>query len=373
MSPKQYDFLIVGAGLFGATVARELTDAGKRVLVIDRRSVVGGNVYSEKINGIEIHKYGPHILHANNDRIWQYIQRFTSIIPFTLRVKAMARGELYSFPINLETVEQIFGAVGAFGESAEELRLAVSVPRAQGSRDAESWVKEQVGERMYSLFIEGYTTKQWKRSPAELDESIVRRLPIRWAERNDEYFKDVKYQGLPALGYTEMVKKMLSNIEVRLGVNFLGQWLEWKYRTGVIIYSGALDELFGYALGNLDYRTTRFETEWHDGTYQGCSSVNHCDKDVPFTRTTEYKFFPPNDPAASPSAVVKEFPEEYRPGMEPHYPIVDARNSALAAQYIKMAESLGLVVGGRLGRFQYYDMDQVIASGIETARRLVSA
>lgn len=370
MTTKPFDALIVGAGLFGATVARELTDAGKRVLVIDRRDTVGGNVASERLNGIEVHKYGPHILHANSDRIWAYIQRFTPIVPFTLRVKAMVRGHLYSFPINLDTVEEVFGIEGS--EAARALRHLLAVPRVPGSHDAASWTREQIGHRLYEMFIEGYTWKQWQRSPLELDESIVRRLPIRWTERNDEYFRDVKYQGLPANGYTEMVKAMLAGIEVRLGVGFQGRWMEWQRQAGTIIYSGALDELFGYALGSLDYRTTRFETTWHEGAYQGCSSVNHCDHDVPFTRTTEYKFFPPNDPTASPSVVVTEFPEVYRVGMEPHYPIPDARNTALAAEYMAMAENLGLVVGGRLGRYKYYDMDQVIASGLETAHRLVT-
>jgi UDP-galactopyranose mutase len=367
-----YDYLVVGAGLFGATCARELTDRGKRVVVIDRRPVVAGHAHSETVEGIEVHSYGPHVFHTNSDRLWQYVQRFSPMIPFILRVKAMAQGKLYSLPINLDTVERVFGVENETTEGAQAIRDSVSCRRAPDQRDAESWLKENVGERMYELFFKGYTTKQWKRSPALLDESIVRRIPVRWTERNDRYF-DAKYEGLPANGYTELVKQMLQGIEVQLNTDFRGHWREWRQQARTIIYSGAIDELFGYALGPLEYRTTRFVREIHEATYQGCSSVNHCDLDVPFTRTTEYRYFPPNDPTSLPSVVVKEFPVDYEVGQEPHYPIADQRNLKLAARYIEMAEHLGLVVGGRLGRYKYYDMDQVIASALETVRKLEPA
>jgi len=321
---KPYAYLIVGAGLFGATVARTLTDAGYRVLVIERRDVIGGNVYSERVDGLEIHRYGPHILHAQNDRLWAYLQRFTPILPFTFRVKARSRGRLYSFPINLQTLTEVFGVTTP--DEAVALWPRLTIPRHPGARDARSWLHAAIGVELTDRFLDGYSRKQWQRSLADLDESVVRRLPIRWTERDDRYFP-LRHQGLPALGYTGLVARMLAGIEVRLRTPFEGNWREWRTQADQIVYSGALDQLFGYTLGRLEYRTTRFERTWHDTTFQGCPAVNECDADIPYTRTIEYKYFPPNDPATLPSLTVREYPIPYTEGAEPLYPVPTPANT----------------------------------------------
>lgn len=363
---KPYDYVIVGAGFFGATVARELTDRGKRVVVIDRRPTYAGTAHSDIKDGIQFHTHGPHVLHSNSDRVWDYLKRFTSIIPYTQITKAMAGGQLYSFPINLETVEQVYGLTDP--DEAHVLRLFVTKDAAPGD-NIEAWCYRNIGEHMYKLFIEGYTRKQWNREPRDLHEWIVRRLPVRWTERDDRYF-DVKHQGLPDMGYTAMVHQMLKGIEVKLGVDYLDSREHWRTQADKVIYSGSLDELFHFCYGTLDYRTTRFEHEWYDTTFQGRPTINYCDAHLPWTRTTEYKYFPPNNPLQIPSLVVREFPDEYTWGSEAYYPINDVKNMALAKRYADHAAATGIIVGGRLGRYQYHDIDQVVASGIRLVEDL---
>jgi UDP-galactopyranose mutase len=371
---KPHDVLVVGAGFYGATVARECASRGKRVLVIDRRPYVAGAAHTEEVEvgrgKLMVHTHGPHVLHANSKRIWSYLGQFTDMLWYQQRTKAAAAGELFSFPINLETVEQVYGISDP--DVANVLRLMVTSEHQHardGEGSVESWSLANVGEHMYRLFIEGYTAKQWNRHPSELPEWIIRRLPVRWCVRDDLYF-DVAYQGLPREGYTKMVEHMLRGIPVRLGVDFRDARDYWLAQAETVVYSGALDELFDYELGRLEWRTTRFEREWYGHAYQGCPTVNHCDADKPFTRTTEYRYFPPNDPEQVPSLVVREFPEEWREGMERYYPINDARNNALANRYVEAAEARGIAPGGRLGRYQYHDIDQVVASGIAAAKKI---
>ncbi len=372
---KQYDVLVVGAGFYGATVARECADRGRSVLVVDRRDHVAGSAHTEEISvgrgTMLVHAHGPHVLHANSDRIWAYLGRFTEMLRYEQHTKAAAAGRLFSFPINLQTVEEVYGVKGP--DEAAVLRLfateGYAAPEA-GTGSIEDWCLATIGEPMYRLFIEGYTAKQWRRSPRDLPAAIVRRrLPVRWCERDDRYFATA-HQGLPGRGYTKMVERMLAGIPVVLGVDFRTHREEFTRAAGTVVYSGALDELYDYEFGRLEWRTTRFEREWYGHGYQGCSVVNHCDADKPWTRTTEYRHLPPNDPDRVPSLVVREFPEEWQPGLERYYPINDEKNNALARRYIEAAEARGIVPGGRLGSYRYHDIDQVIAAGIETARRL---
>ncbi len=367
-------YLIVGAGLYGAVMARELKDAGKNVLVIDKRDHIAGNVYTETIEGIQVHRYGAHIFHTNNRAVWDYVQRFADFNRFTNSPVANYHGELYSLPFNMYTFNRMWGVVTPEEAAAkiEEQRRAAGIKEP---KNLEEQAISLVGTDIYEKLIKGYTQKQWGRPCTELPSFIIKRLPVRMTFDNN-YFNAL-YQGIPVGGYTKMVARMLEGIEVRLGEDYLERKDAWDAQTDRVIYTGPIDAYFGYALGNLEYRSVRFETEVLDKpNFQGNAAVNYTDAETPWTRIIEHKWFEFGKNAEGndlPKTVIsREYSSEWKPGDEPYYPVNDERNSALYQQYRKLAEKEKKVIfGGRLGEYRYYDMDQVIAAALEKAEHLM--
>jgi len=366
------DYLIVGAGLYGAVCARELADAGKRVLVIDRRTHIGGNVYTEEIEGIQVHRYGAHIFHTNDARVWEYAKRFTEFNRYTNAPIANWRGEIYSLPFNMYTFNRMWGV--ATPEEAErkiaEQRAAAGITEP---RNLEEQAISLVGVDLYEKLVRGYTRKQWGRPCSELPAFIIRRLPVRFTYDNN-YFNAL-YQGIPTGGYTKMVERMLAGIEVRTGVDFLADRDVWNREAERVIFTGAIDEYFDYALGNLEYRSVRFETEvLEQANYQGNAVVNYTDEETPWTRVIEHKWFTFGKNEAGeelPHTVIsREYSVEWKPGEEAYYPVNNEKNMALYEAYKKMADDeKNVVFGGRLGSYRYYDMDQVIGAALEMVKR----
>lgn len=367
----KYDYLIVGAGLYGAVFAREAADAGKRVLVIDRRSHIAGNVYTEQIEGIHVHKYGAHIFHTNNREVWDYVTRFAEFNRFTNSPVANYQGELYSLPFNMYTFNKMWGVVTPQEAAAkiEEQKQEAGITEPQ---NLEEQAISLVGRDIYEKLVKGYTEKQWGRSCRELPAFIIKRLPVRLTFDNN-YF-DALYQGIPVGGYTRMVENMLEGIEVRLQTDYLEQKEELSRLADKVIYTGAIDAYFDYCLGALEYRSIRFETELlEQPNFQGNAAVNYTDRAVPWTRIIEHKWFEfGRDDAgnALPKTVIsREYSSEWKPGEEAYYPVNDSKNSALYLEYKKLAEQEPKVIfGGRLGEYRYYDMDAVIASALEMAK-----
>jgi UDP-galactopyranose mutase len=358
------DYVIVGAGLFGSVLARRMAEAGRNVLVIERRAHLGGNCFSESIDGIEVHRYGAHIFHTNNERVWNFVNRFTRMNAYRHRVVAKSGERLFSFPINLLTLHQLWGVRSP---AEAEARLAqVRVPIAR-PRNLEEWILSRVGRELYETFIRGYTAKQWGRDPAELPAAIVRRLPIRlnW---DDSYFND-RFQGIPEQGYTRMFENLLDHrlIRVETGVDFMAHKKSLLAKPGRLVYSGQIDEFFEYRFGPLEYRSLRFKVERRTGDFQGAAIVNHCDASVPQTRVIEHKHFARQ--SCERTVLTYEFPQSWSPGGEAYYPIRDARNSALYDRYAQLAAyaTPRVVFGGRLGGYQYYDMHQVIGESLAVA------
>ena len=367
------DFLIVGAGLYGAVCARELTDAGKSVLVIERRNHVAGNVYTEEVEGIQVHRYGAHIFHTNDAEVWNYAGRFTAFNRFTNAPVANYRGELYSLPFNMYTFNRMWGVITPAEAEAKiaEQRAAAGITEP---RNLEEQAISLVGTDLYEKLIRGYTRKQWGRPCNELPAFIIRRLPVRFTFDNN-YFNAL-YQGIPTEGYTRMVERMLEGIEVRTGVDYLADRDAWNRMAERVIFTGPIDAYYGHALGNLAYRSVRFETEVLDqSNYQGNAVVNYTDEETPWTRIIEHKWFTFGKDAEGkdlPRTVIsREYSAEWRPGEEPYYPVNDEKNSALYAEYRRMADrETKVIFGGRLGAYRYYDMDQVIAAALEKSREL---
>lgn len=355
------DFLIVGAGLFGATLAHCLTDAGRDVLVIEKRPHVGGNCADRKVDGVNVHLHGCHIFHTDNERVWQFVNRFANFWPYRHRVKASYQGRLYSFPINLMTLHQVFGV--RTPEEAQRLILNNGHARHDNLRD---WAVAEIGETLYGMFVEGYTTKQWGRPPEELPASIIRRLPIRLTY-NGDYFDD-RYQGIPTDGYSAMIGEMLRGIDVRTETDFLADRAGWMGKARHTVYSGPPDELFDYRHGALAYRSLRWEYEWHDGDYQGCATINYTGMEQPYTRVLEYRHFMDDPPENS--VIAREYPQEWEPGLPRYYPVNDAPNNARYKRYAEEAKGAGITLGGRLGSYRYYDMHQVVGQGMAMAGRL---
>jgi UDP-galactopyranose mutase len=359
-----FDFLIVGCGMFGAVFARLMAEAGRRVMLVDKRQHIGGNCYSEQIEGIHVHRYGPHIFHTNNQRVWNFVNRFAQFNHFRLRTPVNHRGKLYSFPINLMTLHQLWGVTSP-GEAQRKL-AEVRAP-CEHPRNLEQWILAQVGREVYETFIHGYTLKQWGREPSELPASIIRRIPIRWTY-NDRYFDDV-YEGIPIGGYTKMFENMLDheNVEFETGVDFFENrcWLNRKAAT--LVYTGKIDEFFDYRFGQLEYRSLRFENQVLDGDFQGSSIVNYSDAAVPYTRITEHKHFEMQE--SSRTVISKEYPETYDETKIPYYPIRDERNTAIYQRYQELTAGEPILFGGRLGTYQYYDMHQVVAQAMTMADR----
>lgn len=359
-----FDYLVVGSGMFGAVFARLMAESGRRVMLVDKRPHIGGNCYSEQIEGIHIHRYGPHIFHTNNQRVWEFVNRFAKFNHFRLRTPVNFRGKLYSFPINLMTLHQLWGVTSP--AEAERKLAAVRVPY-EHPQNLEQWILAQVGCEIYETFIHGYTSKQWGRDPRELPASIIRRIPIRLTY-NDRYFDDV-YEGIPIGGYTKLFENMLdhANIHCETGVDYFENHHELRRRATTMVYTGKIDEFFDYRFGQLEYRSLRFENHVLNGDFQGSAIVNYAASEVPYTRITEHKHF---DMLDSPrTVVVYEYPQAYDETKIPYYPIRDERNCAIYDCYRELTAETGVIFGGRLGTYQYYDMHQVVAQAMATAEK----
>lgn len=367
----KYDYLIVGAGLYGVVFAQQAKKAGNKVLVIDRRPNVAGNVYTENIEGIHVHKYGAHIFHTNNKVVWDYVQQFATFNRFTNSPVANYKGEIYSLPFNMYTFNKMWGVTtpqAAMKKIDEQRKTAVISEPINLEEQAISLV----GTDIYEKLIKGYTMKQWGRPCTELPASIIKRLPVRFNFDNN-YFNAL-YQGIPMGGYTKMLEKMLEGIEVKLGEDYLKDKEKWSAMAERVVFTGAIDEYFNFSLGNLEYRTVRFETDLLDiPNYQGNAAVNYTDSESPYTRIIEHKWFEfgkDDEGKDQPKTVIsKEYSSEWRPGIEPYYPINDEKNCKLYEKYKSLAEKEKAVIfGGRLGEYKYYDMDMTIEVSLERAK-----
>ena len=363
-----YDYLIVGAGLYGAVFAHETKKKGKSVLVIDKRPNIAGNVYTEKIEGINVHKYGAHIFHTNNKKVWNYITRFAEFNRFTNSPVANYHGELYSLPFNMYTFNKMWGVVEP-EEAAEKIEEQRKEAGITEPKNLEEQAISLVGTDIYEKLIKGYTEKQWGRPCTELPSFIIKRLPVRLTFDNN-YFNAL-YQGIPVGGYTKMVANLLDGIEVRLNEDYLAKKAEYDAMAKKVIYTGAIDAYFDYCYGPLEYRRVRFETKRMEiPNYQGNAVVNYTDAEVPYTRVIEHKHFAFG---TQPHTVVSwEYSAAWHPGDEPYYPINDARNQALYARYAGlMAGEPGVYCCGRLAEYRYYDMDRAMENALAMAQRLL--
>ena len=371
----KYDYLIVGAGLFGATFARQATDAGKKVLVIDRRGNIAGNVYTEDVEGIHVHVYGAHIFHTNNRRVWDYVNRFADFNRFTNSPVANYRGELYSLPFNMYTFNKMWGVV-----TPEEAKAKIDEQRREiegEPRNLEEQAIDLVGTDIYEKLIKGYSQKQWGRECRELPAFLIRRLPVRFTY-DDSYYNS-RYQGIPAGGYTGMIERILDDplITVRVGTDFFDHREELESAADMTIYTGPIDAYFDFCLGRLEYRSVRFEKEILDTSdYQGYAVINYTDAETPWTRIIEHKWFEygrdENGKDIPGTVISREYCYECGPDDEPFYPLNDELNTALHEEYAKLAAAVpNVVFGGRLGEYKYYDMDQVIVSALDKAREIL--
>lgn len=365
----KYNYLIVGAGLYGAVFAQQAKAAGRSVLVIDKRPNIAGNVYTERVEGINVHKYGAHIFHTNNKKVWSYITQFAEFNRFTNSPVANYKGELYSLPFNMYTFNKMWGVV-----TPEEAAAKIAEQRAEITgepRNLEEQAISLVGRDIYEKLIKGYTEKQWGRDCTELPAFIIKRLPVRLTFDNN-YFNAL-YQGIPVGGYTKLVENLLSGIEVRLNTDYLAHQAELDALAERVVYTGPIDAYFDFRLGALEYRSVRFETELLDKpNFQGNAAVNYTDRETPWTRIIEHKWFEfGKDEAGNdlPKTIIsREYSSEWKPGDEPYYPVNDEKNGALYQRYRTLAEREGHVLfGGRLGEYKYYDMDAVIDAALHTA------
>lgn len=369
---KAYDYVIVGAGLYGAVFAREAVKKGKKVLVIDKRPNIAGNVYTEQIEGIHVHKYGAHIFHTNNKKVWDYVTSFAEFNRFTNSPVANYKGELYSLPFNMYTFNKMWGVVTPEEAAAkiEEQRQAAGITEP---KNLEEQAISLVGTDIYEKLIKDYTQKQWGRPCTELPSFIIRRLPVRLTFDNN-YFNAL-YQGIPVGGYTKMVANMLDGIEVELGVDYLEKKEYYDSLGEKIVYTGPIDAYFAYTLGTLEYRSVRFETEVLDKpNFQGNAAVNYTDAETPWTRIIEHKWFEfgkdENGQDLPKTVISREYSSEWKPDDEPYYPVNDEKNGKLYEEYKKLAgKENDVIFGGRLGEYKYYDMDAVIAAALDMSER----
>ena len=364
---KQYDYLIVGAGLFGAVFAERMTKVGKKCLVIDKRSHIAGNIYTKEIEGIQVHMYGPHIFHTDNQEVWDYVQRFAAFNHFRYEPVANYKGELFSLPFNMNTFHQIWGV-----NTPQEAQAILDKQRMEITDEPKN-LEEQairlIGRDIYEKLIEGYTQKQWGRPCNELPAFIIRRLPVRM--RFDNNYFNHPYQGIPVGGYTKMVESMLAGIEVRLNCDYLTDKAEFDTSAKKVVYTGPIDAYFGYRFGNLEYRSLKFETEILDeDNHQGVAGMNYTDVETPYTRIVEHKHFEFGKGNPGKTVITREYSQEWHPGDEPYYPVNDERNQELYGQYRSLAkQEPNVIFGGRLGEYRYYDMDQVISAALELYKR----
>lgn len=362
---SKYDYLIVGAGLFGAVFTNEATKAGKKCLVIDKRDHIAGNIYCEKIEGINVHKYGAHIFHTSNKNTWNYVNQFAEFNNYINSPVAVYKDELYNLPFNMNTFSKMWNI-----KTPKEAQAIIEEQKADLNITEPKNLEEQalslVGKDIYQKLIKGYTEKQWGRDCTELPSFIIKRLPLRFTFDNN-YFND-RFQGIPMGGYTPIVEKMLEGSEVMLNTDYFEFIKDNADITDKVVYTGMIDEYFGFKLGHLEYRTVRFETEVLDEeNYQGNAVVNYTEREVPYTRIIEHKHF---EYGKQPKTVIsREYSSEWKPGIEPYYPINDEKNGNLFAQYKELADKEeNVIFGGRLGNYKYYDMDKVIEAALECAK-----
>lgn len=351
-----YDYLIVGSGLFGSICAYELNKIGKKVLVVDSRSHIGGNCYTENKDSINIHKYGPHIFHTDNKEVWEWINKFCEFNNYKHSPKVSYKGKIYSFPINLMTLNQLWGIKTPFEAKS---KLNEVIINNSNPKNLEEWILSKVGEDIYNIFIYGYTKKQWGKNPKNLSSSIIKRLPIRF-NFNDNYYFD-KYQGIPIGGYTKIFEKLLYNIEVKLNTDYFVNREYFNSISKNIIFTGKIDEFFDYKYGELEYRTLEFKNERLEmDDYQGCSQINYTDFDVPYTRITEHKHFENN--ISNITWISKEYSKDYKKGDIPYYPIDDYKNIKIYNKYKEYSNNFkNIIFGGRLAEYKYYDMEKIIS------------
>ena len=360
----KYDYLIVGAGLYGAVVAHEAVAKGRSCLVIDKREHIAGNIYTREVEGIQVHEYGAHIFHTSDKKIWDYVNRFAEFNHYINSPVAVFKDELYNLPFNMNTFSKMWG-IRTPQEAKEKIAGQIAGLGIMEPKNLEEQALSLVGEDVYRKLVKGYTEKQWGRDCTELPAFIIKRLPLRFTYDNN-YFND-RYQGIPAGGYTAMVERILKGVEVKLGVDYLEHRAEFDGMADRVVYTGQIDRYFDYCEGVLAYRKVRFEQEILDcDNYQGNAVVNYTEREVPYTRIIEHKHF---EFGTQPKTVIsKEYPGEWQKGEEPYYPVNDEKNNAVYEAYKKLAEKERHVVfGGRLGEYRYYDMDKVIGRALETA------
>ena len=361
----KYDYLIVGAGLFGSIFAHEMTKKGKKCLVIEKRDHIGGNVYTENIENINVHKYGAHIFHTNNKEFWEYINQFAEFNRYTNSPVANYNGELYNLPFNMNTFYQMWGV-----KTPEEAKAKINEQKSEikNPKNLEEQAISLIGKDIYEKLIKGYTEKQWGRKCRDLPAFIIKRLPVRYTFDNN-YFNDL-YQGIPIGGYTKIIEKMLENIEVKLNTDFFDDKTKWMDIADKIIFTGMIDQYYDYCYGELEYRGLDFEFETLDmENYQGNAVINYTDAETPFTRIIEHKHFEDSD---SPKTIItREYPKTWKKGEEAYYPLNDDKNSELFKKYQELAEKEDKVIfGGRLGMYQYFDMWQVIDEALKAVREV---
>ena len=361
-----YDYLIVGAGLFGAVFAHEAMAKGKTCLVIDKRDHVAGNIYTEEVEGINVHRYGAHIFHTSDRRIWEYVNRFADFNRYTNTPVARYKNELYNLPFNMNTFYAMWGTV-----TPEEARLKIEEQKRESGitdpKNLEEQAISMVGRDIYEKLVKGYTGKQWGKPCCELPSFIIKRLPVRFTYDNN-YFNDL-YQGIPIGGYTPMVEKMLEGADVRLGVDFFADRVGLSSLAGKVVFTGMIDAYYDYCFGTLEYRSLRFENETLDvSNYQGNAVVNYTEYEVPFTRIIEHKHF--EFGTGEKTVITREYPAEWKKGDEPYYPMNDEKNNALYAKYAEKAKAeTNVIFGGRLGMYRYFDMHNVVAAALECAEK----
>ena len=372
----KYDYLVVGAGLFGAIFAYEANKAGKKVLVIDRRPHVGGNIYTEEVEGIQVHKYGAHIFHTSDKEVWDYIQQFAEFNRYTNCPVARYKDELYNLPFNMNTFSKMWG-IKTPEEAKEIIDRQIKEAGIKEHANLEEQAISLVGRDIYEKLIKGYTEKQWGKRASELPSFIIRRLPVRYVYDNN-YFND-QYQGIPIGGYTQIIEKMLEGVEVRLGVDFFEDREILESEADHIVFTGMIDAFYDYCYGELEYRSLRFETETLDmENYQGNAVVNYTEYEIPYTRIIEHKHFEygcqggygnTGTPAIQKTVITREYPAAWEKGAQPYYPMNDEKNNALYERYRELAEKEEHVIfGGRLGMYRYYDMHQVIAEALKCVK-----
>ena len=364
-----YDYIIVGSGLYGAIFAHEAMKAGKSCLVVERRSHIGGNIYTKEMEGIQVHQYGAHIFHTSNKEVWDYIGQFATFNRYTNCPVAYYKGQMYNMPFNMNTFHKIWGVITP-AEAKAKIEEQVKEYGVKGPKNLEEQAISLVGTDIYEKLIKGYTEKQWGRPCDQLPAFIIKRLPVRFTFDNN-YF-NAFYQGIPIGGYTKMVANMLEGIEIQLGIDYLENKQEYDKIAETVIYTGAIDAYFGFKLGTLEYRSVRFETEVLDKpNFQGNAAVNYTDAETPWTRIIEHKWF---EFGTQPKTVIsREYSSEWTPGEEPYYPVNDEKNGKMYEEYKRLSENEKKVIfGGRLGEYKYYDMDKVIESALKKSDELLS-